>query len=140
MAECIFCEILAGKAPASVIYQDALCTAFMDIHPVNPGHSLVVPNRHAASLAELEEETGAQLFRAAQRLAAVLRRSGVRCEGVNFFLADGKVAGQEVFHVHLHVLPRFTGDGFGFKFGPGYRFRPSRRDLDEIAQKIKEAL
>jgi histidine triad (HIT) family protein len=140
MNDCIFCAILAGDQPASVVYQDDLCTAFMDARPVNPGHTLVVPNAHAASLAELDPETGGRMFRVAQRIAAALRRSTVRCEGVNLFLADGEVAMQSVFHVHLHVLPRYAGDGFGFRFGPSYFERPERAALDRVAEEIREAL
>lgn len=123
-----------------MIYQDDCCSAFMDIQPVNPGHALVVPNRHAADLAELDEEEGARMFRVAQRLAAALRNSGVKCEGVNFFLADGESAGQEVFHAHLHVFPRYAGDGFGLTFGPHYANKAERRELNEIADRIKDAL
>src|SRR5262249_857015 len=65
--------------------------------------------------------------------------SGLKCEGVNFFLADGEAAGQEVFHVHLHVLPRFAGDGFGLRFGPHYANKPKRRELNEIADRKKKA-
>jgi histidine triad (HIT) family protein len=112
----------------------------MDIQPVNPGHLLVVPNRHAPYLSDLEVEEGAQIFRVGQRLAAALRKSGVKCEGVNFFIADGEAAGQEVFHVHLHVFPRFSGDGFGLKLPPGYTDRPERKELDEIAVRIRALL
>ena len=107
--DCIFCKILAGESDVSLVYQDEICTATMDIQPVNPGHMLVIPNRHAAYLADLKEEEGAQIFRVAQRLAAALRQSGVKCEGVNFFLADGEAAMQEIFHLHLHVFPRYQG-------------------------------
>ena len=140
MSDCIFCGILSGLVPASIVHRDGVCTAFLDIQPVNPGHALIVPNRHAAYLADLDEDTGAHMFRIAQRLAAALRRSGVKCEGVNLFLADGQAAMQEVFHVHLHVFPRFAGDGFGLKFGPNYRNRPERSELDRIASDIKAAL
>ena len=140
MSNCIFCDILAEKLPSSQVYQDAVCTAFMDIQPVNPGHMLIVPNRHAGFLADLNEDTGAQMFRVAQRLAKALRQCGVKCEGVNFFLADGEAAMQDVFHVHLHVFPRYIGDGFGLKFGPAYDDKPNRDILDEIARKIKNAL
>jgi histidine triad (HIT) family protein len=137
---CIFCDILAGKAEATLVYQDSLCTAFMDIQPVNPGHMLVVPNRHAVGLTDLDEETGAQMFRIGHRLAAALRKSGVRCEGVNLFLADGEAAFQEVFHVHLHVFPRFTGDGFKLSFGPDYFERPGRAELEDTAAQIRQVL
>lgn len=140
MSDCIFCEILSGTLPASIVYQDDTCTALMDIQPVNAGHVLIVPNSHATYLADLAEDTSAQLFLIARRIAAALRRSGMKCEGVNLFLADGEAAGQEVFHVHLHVFPRYKGDGFGLKFRPGYSNRPERSELDAIAQQIKQAL
>jgi histidine triad (HIT) family protein len=138
--DCIFCQILAGQAPASFVCRDERCSAFMDIQPVNPGHLLVVPNTHAPYLAELDGETAAHLMRVAQRLAAALRASGLRCEGVNLFLADGETAGQEVFHVHLHVMPRYAGDGFGLRFGPHYGRRPPRRVLEGAAEQIRRAI
>ncbi len=140
MSNCVFCDILAGKLPASIVYQDASCTAFMDIEPFNPGHVLVIPNGHAPSLATLSEAAGDQLFRTARRIAAALFSSGIRCEGVNLLLADGEAAGQEVFHVHLHVLPRYRDDGFGFTFGLGHAKRPERAALDALAQQIGSAL
>ena len=139
MSECVFCEILSGQLPSSIVHQDELCTAFMDIQPVNPGHVLVIPNDHAAYLADLDQETGAQLFRIAQQTAAALRVSGVKCDGVNFFLADGEAAMQDVFHVHLHVFPRYKGDGFGLKLPPNYFAKPERVELNQIAQDIKAA-
>ncbi len=137
---CKFCDILAGKLLISQVYRDEVCTALMDIQPVNPGHMIIVPNIHAAFLSELNEETGAQMFRIAQRLDRALRRSAVKCEGVNLFLADGEAAFQDVFHVHLHVFPRFDGDGFGLTFGPAYFHKPARNELDEMAQKIRSLL
>jgi histidine triad (HIT) family protein len=139
MTGCIFCDIVSGNGPASIIYRDELCMAFMDIQPVNAGHLLVVPNRHATHLADLLPETGGQMFRVAQHIAAALRKSGVRCEGVNLFVADGEAAGQDVFHVHLHVIPRYAGDGFGFRFGPAYGTRPPRAELDRLAEQIRHA-
>ena len=140
MSDCIFCEILSGTLPASIVYQDETCTALMDIQPVNAGHVLVIPNSHAKYLADLGEDTSTQLFLIARRIAAALRNSGIKCEGVDLFLADGEAAGQEVFHVHLHVFPRYKGDGFGFKFQPGYSNKPERSELDARAQQIKAAL
>jgi histidine triad (HIT) family protein len=137
---CAFCEILAGRLPASVVLRDGSCTAFMDIQPINAGHVLVVPEEHAAHLADLPEDTGTHMFRTAQKVAAALYESGLDCEGVNLFLADGEAAGQEIFHVHLHVFPRFDGDGFGLRFGPGYADRPDRKELEETAKRIRDAL
>ncbi len=140
MKNCVFCDILAGQRPASVVFRDEVCCAFMDIQPVNPGHALVIPVAHAANLAELDPQAGGRVFQVGQRVAQALRASGLRCEGINFFLADGRVAGQEVFHVHLHVIPRYSGDGFGFRFGPNYGQQPPRARLDQIASQIQQAL
>ncbi|HEX8844881.1 MAG TPA: HIT family protein [Pyrinomonadaceae bacterium] len=138
--DCIICKLLSGELEVSMIHQDELCSAFMDIQPVNQGHVLVTPNRHAPYLADLKEEEGAQMFRVAQRLTAALRASGLKCEGVNFFLADGEAAGQEVFHVHLHIFPRYPGDGFRLVLPPGYSRRPERKELNEIAEKLRNRL
>jgi histidine triad (HIT) family protein len=141
MTDCIFCRILAGDAPGSFVYRDDHVAAFMDIQPVNPGHVLVIPIRHAAFLADIDADTAAAVMRAGQRVAAAIRASGVRCEGVNLFLADGEAAMQEVFHVHLHVFPRFPGDGFGLHFAPEYHTRrPAREELDRTAVSLREAL
>jgi len=139
MSNCIFCDIVAGAAEATVVYQDDLVTAFMDLKPINAGHMDVVPNAHATGLADLPAETGAHMFRVAKTLAAALRASDLACEGVNLFLADGRAAMQEVFHVHLHAIPRRTGDGFGLAFGPGYRQR-GRAELDAAGESIRNAL
>jgi histidine triad (HIT) family protein len=140
MEECVFCAIIRGAVPASTVYEDEQAIAFMDTQPVNPGHTLVVPRMHASCLADLEPGLGARLFQAGMRMAAAVRRSGVRCEGVNLFVADGAVAGQSVFHVHLHVIPRFSGDGFGLRFSPEYFRRPEREALEQIASSIRTAL
>lgn len=140
MSDCVFCGILAGNLPSSAVFRDDVCCAFLDIRPVNPGHVLVVPIAHAGCLAELDADVGAHVFKVGQRMAAALRGSGLRCEGVNLFLADGAVAGQEVFHVHLHVIPRYAGDGFGLRFGPGYGAMPARGELDGVADRIRRAL
>jgi histidine triad (HIT) family protein len=134
---CVFCEIIAGRAESSLVYQDEHVIAFMDIGPLTQGHLLVVPRSHADGLEALDEDLGAHLFRVGHRLARALRRSGLRCEGVNLFLADGEAAFQEVFHVHLHVLPRTHGDGFRIKAA---RRRPGRRELDLAAGKVRRGM
>ena len=140
MEECVFCDIVAGRLPASVLYRDDLCIAFMDITPVNAGHLLIVPIKHAKCLADLDPEAGGVLFKVAQRLSAAVRKSGLKAEGINLLLADGEAAGQEVFHLHLHVLPRFPGDGFGHRFPATYGQHPTREQLDSNADAIKLAI
>ena len=136
-AGCVFCEILAGRAEASVVHEDGQVLAFMDIRPLTPGHLLVIPKQHAPDLASLDPAYGGPLFTVAQRMAAALRASPLKPAGVNFFLADGVAAGQEVFHVHLHVLPRTPGDGFGLR---GKFSWPHRMTLDAQAAAVRAAL
>jgi histidine triad (HIT) family protein len=137
MSNCIFCEILDGKAPANFVHQDDLCAAFMDIHPVNPGHVLVVPRKHSVLLHELDEASTRQMFWVARKVDAALRKSGIKLEAINLFLADGRAAGQEVMHVHLHVIPRFHGDGHHLRFSPEYFKRSSLDDLARNAEMIR---
>jgi histidine triad (HIT) family protein len=123
-----------------MIYQDEICTGLMDIQPINPGHILIIPNEHFVGLTDLPPETGQHIFAVSQKLAQALRSSGLRCEGINLFLADGKTAMQEVFHFHLHVIPRFEDDGFGFQFSPRYAELPTRDELEKNAFHIKRSL
>jgi diadenosine tetraphosphate (Ap4A) HIT family hydrolase len=135
-ADCIFCRILAGEAPATFLHRDHVCAVFMDIRPVNPGHVLIIPIAHQPYLRDTPPDTLAHMMRLARSFAAALRASGIRCEGVNLFLADGEAAMQEVFHCHLHVFPRFQGDGFGLRFGPDYVVR-NRAELEATAERIR---
>lgn len=134
---CVFCEIVAGRAAASVPYEDELVVCVMDIHPVNPGHLVVLPKRHAAGLHELDEETGAHMFRVALRMQRALYASGLPCEGINLLLADGESAWQDVFHVHLQVIPRLRGDLL--RVTAEY-MKPTRTDLDHTAAAIRASL
>ena len=136
---CVFCAIVKGEAPASVVYRDETVIAFMDIRPAVPGHVLVAPLEHADSILDISDEAIlARIFSVGRQVAAALPDSGVRLEGFNLFLANGAVAGQTVFHVHLHVLPRFSGDGLGFTRHANVGM-PSQSDLDEVAQRIRRA-
>jgi histidine triad (HIT) family protein len=132
---CIFCEIVAHRAPASVVVEDEIVVAFLDVRPVTEGHILIVPRGHAAGLADLPPEVGAHLFTTAMQLAGALRRSDLRCDGVNLFLADGEAAFQEVFHVHLHLFPRFVGDSF--RIDADWSSKPSRSVMDEVAGRLR---
>jgi histidine triad (HIT) family protein len=140
VSDCIFCSITAGEAPASFVHRDALVSAFLDIRPVTPGHLLVIPNQHVEVAHELPDATADRLFAIGRRLARGLRSSGaLRADGVNLFVADGEAAGQEVFHAHLHVIPRFEGDGFQIDAAAWRGAPPSREDLDRQAAAIQAA-
>ena len=140
MLDCVFCKIVAGVAPTSIVYSDEKVLAFMDARPVNPGHVLVIPKTHFAGLADLDEETGAHMFKVGMRIANGVKRSGVKCEGVNLLLSDGRAAFQEIFHVHLHVIPRFKGDSLRISFGRQYESKPEEEELEKIASKIREVM
>lgn len=138
MDGCVFCDIVAGRAPASFVYQDEVVVVFLSHQPVTGGHSLVVPRQHAVLLGELDEATGEHLFRITMRVNAAIRRSAVRAEGVRLALSDGYAAGQVVPHVHMHLIPRRVGDGAwgGALEGPR---RAPRAELDETAAEIARA-
>lgn len=140
MSETIFTKILSGEVEASLVYGDELVSAFLDINPVNPGHTLVVPNLPVSSLEEMDENTGARLFNVARSVARAIRKSDIECEGINLLLADGEIAGQEVFHVHLHVIPRIDGDGFGLTNSDHVFLQAEKQELDRVAEKIRREI
>lgn len=133
----MFCAIVAGEVEASVVCADDTAVAFMDLNPVTPGHVLVVPRVHAVGLEELDEDTSAHVWRIGHRVGRALRRSGLPCEGVNLFLADGEAAFQEIFHFHLHVFPRFQGDSF--RIAADWATR-DRHLLDDEARAVRRGL
>jgi diadenosine tetraphosphate (Ap4A) HIT family hydrolase len=137
---CIFCQIVEDRGTASIVYKDELVTAFMDVSPIVEGHALVVPNYHTAGLDGLDDEHGSRMMQIGTRIANALPSTSIRCEGSNFFLANGKVAGQTVFHVHLHVIPRYKGDPFRIQIEAFDRGVPTRETLDVQAVAIGAVL
>ena len=117
-ADCIFCRIIAGELPATIVDQDDMTISFMDIQPATRGHALVVPRRHARDLLEIETEDLEATIVAAQRLA---RRMPDRlgADGVNLLNSCGRAAWQTVFHFHIHVIPRYAGDPLQLPWTPG---------------------
>lgn len=138
---CVFCKVLKGELEASVVYEDDEVLAFMDINPVNEGHVLIIPRDHVSHMNDLDDALLGHMAKIAGKIAKAIRRSAIRCEGMNLFLADDEVAGQEVFHAHLHVFPRFKDDGFGLKHDPQKNFlHPPRERLNELATTLKKHL
>lgn len=138
-AHCIFCDIIRGGAEVSMCYEDATALAFMDIQPVNPGHVLVVPRQHYESFLDLPRDLGMHLFEVAMELAPLVRRvSGM--DGMNLVVSSGAAAGQDVYHFHVHVIPRQADDGFDVPLPfPGSRM-PDRTQLDATAARIIASL
>ncbi|MFW9833617.1 MAG: HIT family protein [Candidatus Thorarchaeota archaeon] len=136
---CIFCKIVRGEMPASVVFEDELSMAFMDVFPVTEGHSLLIPKKHYENMLDVDPEVIAHL---AKNLADLTRRvkKATSAEGVLNLVANGESAGQEIPHLHFHVIPRNKDSQFGFRFPPDYRdSMASREDLDQIAEKIRKA-
>jgi histidine triad (HIT) family protein len=107
--DCIFCKIMAGELPATIVAEDERTVAFMDINPAARGHALVVPRRHTTDLLSIEPEELAAVMAATQRLAARAKER-LKADGINVLNSCGAVAWQTVFHFHLHVIPRYQGD------------------------------
>lgn len=120
-----------------MVYQDEIVVVFMSLHPVVPGHLLVVPRKHAVGLEDLDEVTSGHVWSVGHDMARTLRRSAMRCEGINVFLCDGETAFQTVFHFHLHVIPRYAGDGWNILPDEVER---ERSLLDTEARVIKDAI
>jgi histidine triad (HIT) family protein len=140
MSDCVFCQIIAGDSPVTLVHEGERCVAFMDIRPLTTGHVLVVARKHAESFPDVDSDTAAEMMRVAHRLDAAMRESGLRCEGVNMIMADGVAAGQEVLHVHMHVFPAYRNDGFALKFPPEFGRLPQREELEDAANLIRKAL
>jgi histidine triad (HIT) family protein len=119
MAEdCIFCKIVAGELPATKVYEDDRTLAFMDIAPWTRGHALVIPKRHSRDLGEIDELDLGAVAATAKRVAE-LQKERLGAEGVNLLNAYGEAAWQTVFHFHVHVIPRYAGDGMSLPAKPG---------------------
>jgi histidine triad (HIT) family protein len=133
---CIFCRIVAREAEASIAYEDEWTMAFMDLGQFHPGHTLVVSKKHIADLFSLDEATGAAMMAAISRVARAVR-DAFGPDGINIWQSNG-APWQEVFHLHVHVLPRWRDDGL-IQFRPP-RSRPTRVELNAQAAKIVAAL
>ena len=132
MAECIFCKIIAGEIPGIKIYEDDLVFAFLDIGPINPGHTLVIPKEHHQSSSTIPEATAGRMFKVGSRIGVALKRA-LDCDAFNLHLADGSAAGQVVMHAHLHVIPGGVEDGFRWNWR---QLKYQDGEAGEIAEKI----
>ncbi|MBL9159629.1 MAG: HIT family protein [Verrucomicrobiales bacterium] len=133
----IFTRILQNELPASFVHRDEVVAAFLDIQPLTPGHTLVVPVREVASLSDLPPEILARVTALGQEIGLAIRATDPSVTGINWLLCDGPDAGQEVPHIHLHVIPRRKGDGL--RFG-GKGSKTERADLDDWAARIETCL
>ena len=135
MENCIFCKIINKEIPASVIYEDADTLAFLDISPVNLGHTLVIPKKHFKNILETPEDVMAHMMKIVKKVSHGLE--ALKPDGINIKMNNREAAGQDVFHSHIHIIPRFTGDGFEPWRGKN---KYKEGEKEEIAEKIISAL
>jgi histidine triad (HIT) family protein len=136
--KCIFCSIIKGELPASVVFEDDEILAIMDIQPINIGHVLVMPKTCYQFLHQVPASLAQKLFTTVATVEKALwQTEDIICEGTNILQNNGRSAWQEVNHVHFHVIPRFAGDNFRIKYQAK---RPERADLEQIANKISGKL
>jgi histidine triad (HIT) family protein len=135
MPDCIFCKIIRGELPSYKIFENEHVLAFLDIHPTNAGHTLVIPKRHSKNIFDIPKEDWAHVTEAARMLAAAIEKA-LNADGVNLGMNNREHAGQIVDHTHVHIIPRFKGDGFKLMPQREYRIR----EADETVKKIKAQL
>lgn len=134
--DCIFCAISAKEDDATVVYEDTHTVAFLDIHPLNPGHTLVVPKKHYTNMMEMPAEEVGRVFMSVAKVMKAVEKAS-KADGISIGQSNGKAASQEVFHMHVHIIPRFNHEMMS---GFPNRKQTHRAELDEIGKKIRGAI
>ena len=133
-ANCIFCKIANGEIPAATLYEDENFRVILDLGPASKGHALILPKSHAANIYELSDEMAAKAMILAKKMATAMT-AALKCDGFNIVQNNGECAGQTVFHFHMHLIPRYKGDGVGLTWTPG---ELSDEVRDEILKKVRD--
>lgn len=132
---CIFCKILAGEIPSTAVYEDDDFKAILDVNPAARGHVIILPKNHAANIYELPDEDASKIMVVAKKITTAIEKA-YHCDGVNILQNNGEAAGQTVFHLHVHVIPRFKGDTVNI----GWKQGDMPEDLDAICKEIQAQL
>lgn len=130
--DCIFCKIIAGQVPALKVYEDDSVLAFLDIKPNHPGHTLVIPKDHIENIYGMPDETLCRITMVVRKVALAVK-NGVDADGLNIIMNNESAAGQEVFHAHIHIIPRYNEDGF--KHWPHQTYVQGQ--AEEVLEKIR---
>lgn len=136
MDNCIFCKIASGEISAITLFEDDDVKVIFDVGPATKGHALVIPKAHAANVFEISDELLAKAHIVAKKVAKALK-DATGCDGVNILQNNGEMAGQSVFHLHIHVIPRYEGDMANIKWTPGEQ---DQEYLAELAEHVNTAL
>lgn len=134
-SNCIFCKIVAGEIPSTTIYEDDDFKVILDINPASRGHAVILPKNHAKNLFELPEEDAEKIFKVAKKCGTAMMEV-LHCDGFNVLQNNGEIAGQTVFHLHVHLIPRYKDDTIQIKWKPG----TPQKDAAEIAEAVKKAI
>lgn len=132
--DCIFCKIAKGEIPSKTIYEDAEFRVILDLGPAAKGHALILPKKHADNLYELSDETAASAMKLARKMALLMKEK-LHCDGLNLVQNNDAAAGQTVSHFHMHIIPRYEGDGQSINWVPG---EPSQEELEAVRKEITE--
>lgn len=133
MEDCIFCKIANGEIPSATLYEDEDFRVILDLGPASKGHALILPKVHSANIYELPDETAGKVMILAKHMASKLTEA-LGCDGFNIVQNNGEIAGQTVFHFHMHLIPRYKGDKVGLTWTPG---KLTDEMKEEILAKIK---
>lgn len=137
MENCIFCRIITGDIPSSVVYEDEDFKVILDIAPAAKGHAIILPKKHYADLFELEEDTAKKVLMVAKKIALAMKEE-LKCDGINLLQNNGEAAGQSIFHIHFHLIPRYKGDNVKIPWATGkYEDGEAKALAERIAKRIK---
>lgn len=132
-SNCIFCKIANGEIPSTTLYEDDSFRVIFDIAPASFGHAIILPKNHAKDIYELSTEDASKIFVVAKKIATALKQV-LNCEGINILQNNGEIAGQTVFHLHMHIIPRYNDDTVTISWMPG------KADMEELKQVIKKMM
>ena len=134
--DCVFCKIIRKEAPATNLYEDDRVLAFLDIRPLNEGHTLVIPREHYETVYEMPEDLVCHIYTVVKRMSVAVKNAS-KADGITIIQQNGRAAGQEIFHMHVHIVPRFEGQKL-----PHFHDIPnaSREQLEQAARRIKQKL
>jgi histidine triad (HIT) family protein len=134
--ECLFCKIAKGEIPSATIFENSEFKVILDKFPANKGHILIIPKEHMENIYEMDSELGGKLFSLAINIAKILKKE-LNIEGLNILQNNGKIAGQSVFHFHLHLIPRYQDDEVNITWKP---LKPTNEELTDLANKLYKSL
>ena len=134
--DCIFCKIAAGEIPSATVYEDSICRVILDVNPANKGHALIIPKEHFDNIYSMDAETAAKIFTIATEVAKA-QKAELNPDGLNILQNNGEVAGQTVFHFHMHLVPRYIKDNVTMTWIPG---KADTEELSALSKALRKRI